>query len=680
MRPWRRLAQRWQGASLRAKLLCLSLLPLGLVLPLLVLILLSWGDEALDRLLITKVRADLAVAQGYFERVQGEVGGGTQAAASAHRLVRLLQQGLPQGRGPSAQDDLPALLGQARQQHGLEFLNLLAPDGRLLARESGWVGDGPTLPLLVADASGAMASLALLEREALARIAPQLLPRLGIPLLPTRNAAPTTRVSEERALVLIARAPVLDEGGRLLGHLQGGVLLNRNLAFIDHLNEIVYPEGALPGGSQGTATLFLEDVRISTNVRLFQGPEGSAERAIGTRVSQQVRDEVLGRGGTWLARAFVVKDWYVSAYQPLADKNGQRIGMLYVGFLERPFVLAKYGLLAALGLLFLVVMAAAAWISVRLARGIFRPMERMARTMSRVEAGQSAARVGALRSGDEIGRLAGHLDHLLDTLEDKNLALQRWGDELDELVRQRSRELEAAQAQLVKSEKLALMGQISASIAHEVNNPLAVMQGNLDLLRELLGEHAAPAAGELRLLDQQIERMRLIVTQLLQYARPGDYAGYVETLDAHEVLETSLLLVAHQLQRGGVVLRRELAAQGRVTINRQELQQVLINLLVNAAQAMPQGGELHLSSSDWLDEAGQPLGICLRLRDSGPGLDEALIARLFQPFVTTRREGTGLGLWISRSLVERYGGRLEAQPTPPGEHGARFVLWLRREA
>ncbi|HRD85970.1 MAG TPA: cache domain-containing protein, partial [Rubrivivax sp.] len=110
---------------------------------------------------------------------------------------------------------------------------------------------------------------------------------------------------------LIATRRVIDARGRAVGALQGGVLLNRNLPFIDHINRIVYPEGSLPFGSQGTATLFLDDVRISTNVRLF-GPAGD-ERAIGTRVSQRVRDHVLGQGETWLDRAFVVSDWYVSA-------------------------------------------------------------------------------------------------------------------------------------------------------------------------------------------------------------------------------------------------------------------------------------------------------------------------------------------------------------------------------
>ncbi|QPF74797.1 HAMP domain-containing protein [Roseateles sp. DAIF2] len=656
--------------SLRSKLLLLALLPLWAVLPLLGLILVYWGDAAFDRLLITKVRSDLAVANGYFERVQAEIGGGTRAAAGAHRLVHLLQQ---QPARPEQAGELSRFLSRARLEHGLEFINLLTPDGRLRANELGPVPDeGAALPLLVADISGALASIAVLEPAALLRIAPALRDRLSIPLLPTQNAAPTAREREERAMVMIARAPIHDAEGRLLGHLQGGVLLNRNLPFIDHLNEIVYPDGALPAGSQGTATLFLDDVRISTNVRLFESSRG--DRAIGTRVSRQVRDEVLGRGGTWLASAFVVNDWYVSAYQPLSNKSGERVGMLYVGFLERPFQWAKYSVLAGVGFVFLAVMLLAAWVSLRWAGSIFRPVERMARTMARVEAGDSAARVGALPAPDELGVLAGHLDHLLDTVDDKTRALQRWGEELDRKVAERTADLEAAQAQLVQSEKMATVGQLTASIAHEINNPIAVIQGNLDLSRELLGPAIEPARAELRLIDQQIERMRLIVTQLLQYARPTEYAGYVESVEPADALASSLLLVEHQLARARVLVQRDFRATRRVGINRQELQQVLINLLVNAAQAMPDGGRLSLSCEDWDGPAGE--GVRIAVADTGPGLSPELLARLFQPFVTNKSEGTGLGLWISRSIVERYGGELRADSSPSG---ACFSLLLLSE-
>jgi two-component system NtrC family sensor kinase len=657
------IRSRLQNLPIRSKLLAMVLLPLLVVLPLLGVLLLVWGNAALDQLLITKVRSDLAVAQGYFDRVLGEVGASAGAVADAHAL----QLALANGADGTA---LVTLLQRYKQREQLDFINLRAPDGSLRATDHALAAaNDRRSPAFRAAADGrASAAIEVLTIDELAVVAPTQQARVAVPLVPTRNAAPTERATEDRAMVVLATRPVLDARGNLIAHVQAGVLLNRNLPFIDHINEIVYPQGALPFGSQGTATLFLDDVRISTNVRLF-GSDG--DRAVGTRVSQQVRDAVLGRGSTWLDRAFVVNDWYVSAYQPLADSAGQRVGMLYVGYLERPFTLLKYAALASIGAIFFAVMIAAAFVSMRGARSIFAPLERMAQTMQRVEGGAAEARVGAVPSRDEVGQLAGHLDHLLDVVAEKQRALERWNAELDAKVAERTQELQNAQAQLVRAEKLAAVGQLTASIAHEVNNPIAVIQGNLDLVRETLGEHAVPVRAELALLDAQVERMRLIVTQLLQFARPTEFAGYVAAVDTARLVDDSLVLVGHLLSKTHITLQRDLRATRQPMLNRQELQQVLVNLLVNAIHAMPDGGTLMLASRDVSDNA-----IELSVTDTGPGLGPELLRELFQPFVTRKKDGTGLGLWISRSIVERYAGELHAADRSDGVRGAVFTLRL----
>ncbi len=631
----------WFGRlSIRNKLLALALLPLLGVLPLLGAGLLWWGNEALDGLLRTKVRSDLAVAHGYFERVLGEVGAGTAGIAESQALALALST--PGG-------DVNALLGRRAQRERLDFIRLLPPDAALR--------DGTSVEVL---APGQQLWLDAALRE-----------RVPIPLVATRNAMPTARTVEDQAMVLQAIRAVRGEGGRLLGHVHAGILLNRNLPFIDHINQIVYPEGSLPfasWGSRGTATLFLDDVRISTNVRLFGGAKD--ERAIGTRVSASVREAVLGHGVTWLDRAFVVNEWFVSGYEPIADGRGQRVGMLYVGVLERPFTLLKYGALASIGVLFFAVMAIAAIVSLRWASAIFGPLERMEATMQSAESGDLDARVGATDSRDEIGRLAQHLDRLL-------AAIASHTRELDAKVAERTQALQTAQQQLVRSEKLATVGQLTASIAHEVNNPIAVIQGNLDLLRELLGPEAtARVAPELQLVDAQIERMRLIVTQLLQFARPTEFAGYVEMLDTARVVDDCLVLVGHLLASTQITVKRELQATRTVAINRQELQQVLVNLLVNAIHAMEGGGTLRLGTRD----AGAD-SVEILVADSGPGLAPELLAQLFQPFVTRKKEGTGLGLWISRGIVERYGGDITAANALPGDQsgGAVFTVRLKVE-
>ena len=658
------------------------LLPLLGVLPLLGLGLLVWGNAALDRLLITKVQADLAVAHGYFERVLGEVAASTGAVADSQALYAALAAAV----GPD-RVALQTLLARFKAREGLDFINLRAADGRLLQADFDGASDAGTAAATDAaalsapgapDAQNAQnaqnaqgrttASVAVLLPGQQGLLSPALRARVAVPLVATQKAQPTQRRQEDRALVVRAAAPVRAADGRLLAWVQAGVLLNRNLPFIDHINQIVYPDGALPFGSQGTATLFLDDVRISTNVRLFDGAvRGQGEqRAIGTRVSMAVRDAVLGRGDTWLDRAFVVNDWYVSAYRPLVDAAGVRVGMLYVGYLERPFTWLKYGVLAGIGVVFFGVMLVAALLCARWARLIFHPLEQMAATMAQVEGGALAARVGPVASGDEIGALAGHLDHLLDTLAAQTAALQRGNAELDAKVAERGAALHAAQAQLLRTEKLAAVGQLTASIAHEVNNPIAVIQGNLDLVRELLGAAALPVQAELKLVDQQIERMRLIVTQLLQFARPAEFAGYLSAVDAGQALDDGLVLTGHLLARSGITVLRDFAATRSAGINRQELQQVLVNLLVNAIHAMPDGGTLTLATADWQAPGGAP-GVRIRVTDTGPGLGDELLRALFQPFVTRKKDGTGLGLWISRSLVERYGGDILAHNRPPAD-------------
>jgi signal transduction histidine kinase len=652
MRDW------FARLPIRGKLLAMVLLPLVVALPLLGLVLLAWSDTAFDRLLVTKVRADLAVANGYFDSVMAQVGASATTVAESNGLAR--------ERGDAGR--LAALLIDYKAREQLDFIEVSDSAGRVIASSEGIEGASALPP------RRERAGIELLAPQQLARVAPALAARVPVPLVATRNAAPTERTREERAMFVLARARVPGSDGRTAATVHAGVLLNRNLAFIDHINSIVYPEGSLPFGSRGTATLFLDDVRISTNVRLFaaSGGNGSGDvgrdgsRAIGTRVSQRVRDEVLGAGRTWLGRAFVVNDWYVSGYLPLADGAGQRVGMLYVGYLEQPFTWVKWGMLGAIGTLLLVVMAGAALLSLRLARQIFAPLERMAATMQQVESGQRAARAGVTGRGDEIGQLAGHLDRLLDTVD----AHTR---ELDAKVEERTQELAQAQQQLVKSEKLAAIGQLTASIAHEVNNPIAVIQGNLDLVRELLGPEAQQRVKrEFRLLDEQVERMRLIVTQLLQFARPTEFAGYVEAVDTTRVVDDCLVLVGHLLARSAIKIERRLASTRQPALNRQELQQVLVNLLVNAIHAMPDGGRLTLASCDLADD-----GIELSVTDTGPGLGPELLRELFKPFVTRKKDGTGLGLWISRSIVERYGGELIAADRDDGTSGARFTLRLK---
>ncbi len=665
---------RWPDflGSVRAKLVLIVLLPPLVMVPALAGLLFYWGDAAYDKLLVSRVSAELITAHQYLDRVLDTNGRAVAGFADSARLARAMSG-----------DGLRELLQQTATNERFDFVRLLDAEGRIVAGSGEVpVGRKEDWPV-VREALNGRKSVAIdiFSAAQLAEISPALAQRARVPRVPTPNAAPDPRSEETQGMLIHAAAPVWNAEGHLAGVVVAGVMLNHNLDFVDTINDIVYPEGSLPLGSKGTATLFLGDVRIATNVRLFGGDRGeSGTRALGTRVSQKVRDAVLGEGRTWLDSAFVVNDWYVSGYEPVLDGAGRRVGMLYVGYLETPFAQVKHTIFATLIGLFAAVMAASSALLLWRARRLFKPLEVMDATMAAVEAGDVTARVGAVPGRDEIARLAEHFDRLLDTLHERNAELSRLNTELDFKVIERTRELalaleelRAAQKQLVRSEKLAAIGQLTAGVAHEINNPIAVMQGNLDLVREELGEAAAPVKNELRLLDEQIHRVRVIVTKLLQFARPDEFAGYVETVDVNAAVADCLVLVRHELKKGDIAVVQELRATRPVRVNRNELQQVLINLAVNAIHAMTAGGRLTFVTADW-----EGKGVCIGVRDTGAGIPPEHLARVFDPFFTTKKtQGTGLGLSISLALIERYGGTISVDSRLGA--GTEFSVFLLAE-
>lgn len=652
--------------SIRFRLLAIALLPTLVILPLLLGATMARWNSKFDALLVSKVSGDLTIAHQYLSRILENTGEHIQALALSAAFR-------------DAMDDagIHDLLAERRSKLGLDFLYLLDDRGNVIASATDGPGDSARTnwPVIRSAFNGtALTEIDIFSNAELGEISPELAQRARIELVSTPNAVPTDRTEETRGMVVHSASPVILPDGRK-AVLAGGTLLNQNLVFIDTINDLVYREASLPEGSQGTATLFLDDVRISTNVRLFEN-----RRALGTRVSSAVREAVLGEGRIWRDSAFVVNDWYVSAYEPITDSFGKRVGMLYVGFLEAPFSRAKYQTLLAVAFAFLAVAAASVPIFLRWAQAIFRPLERMTGTIAKVETGDLGARTGLTDKRDEIGRVALHLDGLLEQLQQRDRQLRSWNEELNRRVEERTRDLETANRQLeattrqlIMSEKLAAIGEITAGVAHEINNPIAVMQGNLEVVRSVLGEQAAHAKTEFRLIDEQIHRISQIVTKLLQFARPEEYAGYVERHLAKDVISDCVPLVQHLLNNAKIKLVTEHAATRLILMNRNELQQVLVNLIVNALHAMPEGGTLTLRDYDG-DLDGEP-GVSIEVGDTGIGIPPELTQRIFDPFFTTKRqEGTGLGLSISQTLVTRQGGRISVK-SRVGE-GTVFSIWL----
>ncbi|NTV81005.1 MAG: HAMP domain-containing protein, partial [Candidatus Aminicenantes bacterium] len=480
-----------------------------------------------------------------------------------------------------------------------------------------------------------------LAREGRADIA-----RAWFDFVPTPMAAARPEDREDKGMMLAAAAPVVDDSGVLLGILTGGLLFNRNYDLVDRVKEIVFKGDKYKGHDIGTATLFQDDLRIATNVLDSQG-----QRAVGTRVSREVKEAVLDRGETYVGRAFVVTAWYITAYRPIHDVAGRTIGMLYVGMLERPYidlrnrVMATFVGIAALCVLFLIGLLSF------VARRITRPLAVMADAAGKIASGDLDHRVRA-ESRDEIGQLARAFNRMIDELSLAHEDLTQWGRTLERRVEERTRELRDTQDQLVVSEKLASLGKMAAGVAHEINNPLTAILLNSHLLLERTG--LDPSEEEaLRLIADETTRCAGIVGGLLEFARQTP--SRAAPTDINEVIDRTLQLLEMQASVRNIRIEKALdRTLPAIEIDKNKIQQVFSNLAINACEAMPTGGTLGVASL--MSRDGTHIEITFT--DTGVGIPKENMPRLFDPFFTTKSFGTGLGLAVSYGIIRQRGGAI----------------------
>jgi signal transduction histidine kinase len=219
-------------------------------------------------------------------------------------------------------------------------------------------------------------------------------------------------------------------------------------------------------------------------------------------------------------------------------------------------------------------------------------------------------------------------------------------------------ELRSMSQQLWQAAKLATMGELAASIAHELNNPLATVSLHLESLREETAA-SSPGARRLQVIEQEVDRMANLVANLLQFSRPGQQQ--ISTLDVREELERTLEIIHYVFRKNRVTVDRDFAQPlPMIQADRQKLRQVFLNLLMNACDAMPAGGTVTLRTKPVELPTGQS-GVAIEVVDNGVGIAPENLSRVMEPFFTTKQEGkgTGLGLPICRRIVQEHHGTIE---------------------
>lgn len=595
----------------------------------------------------TQVSVDINAAWEIFRGKQGELKTILNVVAMKKAVVdATADQAWDSG-------DLRHRLEVIQRTFNLDFMGVVSPEGRVVIRT---VPPHNTNDFRVRDPAIARAlkgeavfGIEVMSKSDLLLDGDGLVERAFLAFEPTQRARPSPKNAEERGMVMIGAVPIL-KGMQVTGVLYGGILLNRNQAMVDRMTEVVFRKATYQGKPMGTATLFLDDCRIATTVTL---PNGN--RALGTRASKEVADRVLDNGQSWLGPAFVVKDSYLSAYDPIRDLDGHIVGMLYVGHLEKPYndlsrsIMMRYAGLLVGGLVAALILAF--FIAGRVADPIHALVE-VAKRMHRGEAHTSVA-VPNRGACDEVKKLVESFNEMGRTLHERERSLKEANAKLGE----------ANQALVtINQSYMNMLGFVS----HELKSPLASIMNYAFLLQQgKIGPMNEAQARAARNIESGTVRIAEMVRHYLNLSRieKGEFSPAATRVAVLGDVVRGLLELydgarADRRMRVEVAIDPALAVHADMNMTRE----VFENIVGNAIKYGREGGLIRLKARV-IDSMVE-----FTVWNEGDGIPAEKMDALFKKFTRLgtpegikAQRGTGLGLFIAKHIVEAHGGRISVR-------------------
>jgi two-component system NtrC family sensor kinase len=593
------------------------------------------GVQVISHLIISeaeeKVRNDLNAASYIYDVQMAYLRQAAQFTATRTFIEDILQ-------GKATQAEIDQLI-YFKATEDLDILTITDNVGNVVLRvnDPGSRGDNQSdldIVSAVIDTQAPASGTTIVPAEELLKESAALADKAAITFVETPKARPRPETEETSGMMLMAAFPIVNQEGALGGIVYVAQLLNRNYGIVDEVKQTVFQGVVYEGKDIGTATIFQDDVRISTNVTNTDG-----SRAIGTRVSENVYDQVVLKGQEYVGEAYVVNNWYLTAYEPIKNIKGQTIGILYVGILQQKYTdinnrttLIFLGITLAVAILSIV-------ITLFISRSISTPIKNLAVASRQLTNGNLNVKASKM-SNDEIGELA-------DTFNTMAGALKERDDQIKEFTKKK----------IMESERLALIGQLAANVAHDLNNPLQGIVTYSNLLLE--DESISPEVKEsLHKIVVQANRCRDIIRGLLDFSRqkkPDKTLCSVNSL-----LQECISLVAKQAQFQNIQVTINLDEHlPMVILDPSQVERVFLNLIINAAEAMNGKGELILTTQ--LNKENDCVEI--KFQDTGPGISEENMEKIFEPFFTTKEtgHGVGLGLAISFGIIKEHKGNISVE-------------------
>jgi signal transduction histidine kinase len=601
------------------------------------------GVYSIDKIVMKQaqddVRSDLIVAQEVYNYKMEQIQDSVRFTANIEPIQTALAD--------NDTDVLKYKLRRIMDDRGLDFLAITDATGNVVVRgQSSAYGDSQADdPLVMRSLAGmTVVSTEIVPKPKLLLEGGDLVERAHTEFVDTQRATPTSRTSETAGMVIKAASPVY-HNDTLIGAIYGGYLINQNYEIVDRVRSIVYEDEKYENRDIGAATIFHGDLRISTNVY-----ESDENRAIGTRVSEEVYDAVLISGEKWIGSAFVVNELYITAYHPIYDIDSNIIGMLYVGMLEKPFIDMKQEMIAKFIIITIFAIMLSILVASVFARNISKPTTELAHTAKAIAGGDLTKRVNIERA-DEIGELAVSFNRMAD-------ALKKNADD----IKGKTAELERMNMQLTELDRMK--SEFIDMASHELRTPLTTLKGYLDLaLDGTLGEFTDAQILKLEIMDRNADRLTGLVGDLLNLSeiQSRQLRLKKERSSLKRLVEDAMGHAKPLADSKGHNVVVNVPDDIIITCDRERLVYAIYHLLDDAARYTPEPGTIRVDAGVETD------GIHISVSDTGIGIPESELGNIFMPFYELKdlmqhTTGTiGIGLSIVKGIIEAHGGVIRAE-------------------
>lgn len=556
------------------------------------------------------------------------------------------------------------LLVELKEKYKLDFLNLVSKNGIII----GTSGKPEALkrkvrydPVIEEAFLGNVTSgTSLISRENLLLKSDELAEQAYIPILQTERAKPTGRTAEDRGMILETAVPILNDQNEVYGLIYGGILLNRRFDLVDRIRSTVFGNDYFDGKPLGTVTLFLEDTRIATNVIT-----ADSVRAIGTIVSDEVNKKVLESGERFADRAFVVNDWYLSAYDPVLDAKGNIVGILYVGLLEKKYTAYGQELTIEFIGIGLIALLIAVLLANYLSSKVRHPILKIVKATREISKGKLSTRVTHFGQINEISELAKSFNSMAASLEGDSKQLNEASTNLK-------------RAYIKADEKNRAYLEMLGFVTHELKSPLASIVFGIGSLRDkLLGPLTDSQEDVLKSSARSADYLNSTIANFLNLSRieEGELKLKISSVSLKEnIIEPA----ANRLQEIATDNKMEIDIEvpHNLTIDCDPdlMNSVFQNLISNALKYGYKGTKVKVIS-----ELSNGL-VKVSIINEGSGFSNEDRLNMFTKFSRfnaanyNTKSGTGLGLFVTKNIILKHKGNIWAE----SEQGkwARFTFTL----